>query len=93
MPFKHRFNEYQYTSVLSSFANTAAAMRGIEKSCGEMHYWFDQTAKTNARMTGRADLIAKTLHELNQNLQDRATEVQLLRLPLPTYTRIILPAK
>ncbi|CAD7940317.1 unnamed protein product [Amoebophrya sp. A120] len=76
MPFKHRFNEYQYTSVLCAFANAAAALRGIERSCGEMHYWFDFTAKTHARMTGRADLIAKTLHELNSTLQERFVEVQ-----------------
>ena len=77
MPFRHRFNEYQYTAVLGSFGHCAAAFRGIEKSAGELHYWFDSTAKTNARMTGKADLIAKTLHEINSTVHAKSREVKI----------------
>ena len=54
MHFHHRFNEYQYTRVLRSIHQSAQALRGIEKSCGDVHFFFDSATKENVSMQGKA---------------------------------------
>ena len=75
MPFRHRFNEYQYSSSVQAVYNTAKAFRGIERSTADVRLWFDATAVQHDGLSAKADLLVRTMHDLNTLLQTQSGAV------------------
>ena len=54
---------------------TAKAFRGIERSTADVRSWFDESGKQHDGLSAKADLLVRTMQDLNFLVQERSAQL------------------